>query len=269
LEQAVYSARRSGARLAAERADGDPFASQIDVTDRKRRELSVSEARDRFEAEVQRRTVELREAMAELEGALAARTVLFHEVNHRVKNNLQTISSLIGLQARRQPEGGVTSVLQTLFQRVEALSMVHRRLYAAEDESGFEVVEFTRELAASLVGHAGDGLELEFRACPVVVHAGKATPLALLINEMLGCAIDAAAPNGRVVVDVDCENGVLRLGFFHDGASEVLSPAGPPSFERTLVETVCRQLQAGFTAETADGRSRLQVIVPVNRLQDE
>lgn len=245
------------------------FGSQIDVTDRKRRERIMSEDRDRFEGEVQRRTAELRGAMGELERALAARTVLLHEVNHRVKNNLQTISSLIGLEARRQPEGPVKSVLHTMLQRVEALSMVHRRLYAAEDEPGFEVADFARELAASKAARAGEGVKLEFRASPVVVHAGKAAPLALLINELLRCALETSAPNGRVVVEVERANGSFRLEVAHDGASEAFCAPGSASFERTLVETLCRQLQAEFTMSHDADRSRLRVIVPVHRLQDE
>jgi len=124
------------------------FGSQLDVTDKKRRELEVRTEKARIEEIVERRTAELREA-------LEAKTVLLHEVDHRVKNNLQLISSLITMQARRIGDAETRASLMSMLSRVDALSTVHRRLYQSDDVSTFDVAQFARDLATDLVAASG------------------------------------------------------------------------------------------------------------------
>ena len=104
------------------------FASQLDVTDRKRSEHRITADKERFEKAVKERT-------RELEDALEAQTTLLHEVDHRVKNNLQMISSLIIMQSRTIKDEATKQSLTTMLERIEALSTVHRRLYQSKDVS--------------------------------------------------------------------------------------------------------------------------------------
>ena len=97
------------------------FASQLDFTNIKSKEAKLAQARHTAEEEVAWRT-------AALTDALRAKTALVHEVDHRVKNNLLTIASIVKLQARMTENDVVERTLMSVLNRVEALSTVQRKL---------------------------------------------------------------------------------------------------------------------------------------------
>ena len=221
------------------------FASQVDVTARKEAERSLIEARDRLEAAVEARTADLREALEQ-------KTLLLHEVDHRVKNNLQLISTLITLQSRRIADASVRASLKDMLERVTALAAVHRQLYQAEDVTSFDVSAFLGELAADL--HAASGREdicLELDLSHAEIAADRAAPVALLVNELLTNAIKHAFPDGRA--------GRLRVGSRLDGGrihvviedDGVGSSGEAEGFGTTVIRTLARQLRAELTIEDA------------------
>lgn len=158
------------------------FASQVDMTSRKEAELRAEQARSDIEHAVRERT-------RDLEASLAAQRELIHEVDHRVKNNLQLISALI-LMEMRSTETTREASLEILRERVEALSSVHRRFYRDGGSDRFDIAAFVREFAAealkSRVG-ADDGLELD--VVPAAVPAALASPIALVASELIRVAI--------------------------------------------------------------------------------
>ena len=124
------------------------FASQLDVTDRVDAQMRTQNEKEHFEREVARRTRELSEA-------LAAKTMLVHEVDHRVKNNLQMVASLLTMQTRSITDPAARDAMKSMLTRVEALGTVHKRLYQSHDVERFDVAEFARELATDLVRGSG------------------------------------------------------------------------------------------------------------------
>ena len=102
------------------------FASQVDVSDKREAQAELQRSRDELEAEVQRRT-------SDLQAALDQKTVLLHEVDHRVKNNMQVVSSLVLLKARRVRDAAAQQVLNNMAERISALATMHRLLYPAGD----------------------------------------------------------------------------------------------------------------------------------------
>ncbi len=94
------------------------FASQMDVTERVTAQETIAKQKAIIEQEVQRRT-------ADLNAALDAKTVLLHEIDHRVKNNLTMIGSLLRLQARSVSDPVFSSRLNAMLERVDALATVH------------------------------------------------------------------------------------------------------------------------------------------------
>src|SRR5450432_3372033 len=95
-----------------------------------------------------------------LEAALAQKTALLEEVDHRVKNNLQLIASLILLQSRRTADEAARAALKSVLERVTAVATVHRRLFQG-DPSRLEVADFVRDLTSDLAAAAGrDDLEI-------------------------------------------------------------------------------------------------------------
>lgn len=120
------------------------FASQMNVTDRITAEQVAIARRQEIEHEVAART-------ADLQHALDAKTVLLHELDHRVKNNLAMVGSLLRLQSRAAADPEIAKHLEDTVQRVDALGIVHRRLYQSSDITRFDVGVFLHSLAADLV----------------------------------------------------------------------------------------------------------------------
>ncbi len=166
------------------------FASQLDFTNVKSREADLAAARHRAEEEVAKHT-------EKLEAALAAKTLLVHEVDHRVKNNLLTMASIVKLQARKTKNEVHKQVLMSVLNRIEALSTVQRKLFTLEDVSRFDIADVAKEMVTDLVGAIGrEDIRLTLDLHPVYVPAVKATPLSLIVNELVGDAIKRGLSDG-------------------------------------------------------------------------
>jgi PAS domain S-box-containing protein len=225
------------------------FSSQLNITDRKEAEERVRAEKDRFEQAVQERT-------AELQGALEAQTALLHEVDHRVKNNLQMISSLIVMQSRTIPDETIRASLRTMLERVEAMATVHRRLYQSEDVSRFDLGDFSRDLVGDLVAASGKPIKVDFQLGNVDLPAERAAPVALIVNELVTNAIKHAFPDGRdgrIAISVVQEGDLCRIEVRDDGPGMdgAQPPANSSSFGMKLIRALGKQL--GGQVEWRDG----------------
>jgi two-component sensor histidine kinase len=216
-----------------------------------------------LEAAVEVRTRDLREALEQ-------RTALLHELDHRVKNNLQLISSLMLLQARRTDDPAVRAALDGMLERLHAIATVHRRLFQNEDVQRFDLAEFVRDLVADLAGDAPPGLTFKCTLKPVEVPASRAASLALLIDELVVNAIRHAFPDGRagrVLIAAHKTDGMLRIEITDDGVG-MPDPTGGTEDERrgfglTIVELLGRQLRASIRREDAQPGLRTVVTLPL------
>ena len=216
--------------------------------------LQGSEA---IEAEIVRRT-------RPLEEALERTRALLHEVDHRVKNSLQVISSLMLLKARRAADPAVQQALHAMTERMSALATMHRLLSAASDPSRFDLKSFVGEFVEDLgTGLSDDRIALRSAVEPMALPSGQATPLALLINELAANALEHAFPDGRtgtVLIGASRHGDVLRLIVEDDGIG--LAGAGPDGFGRALIGMLVRQLRGTLTLEDADPGTRAVVAFP-------
>lgn len=242
------------------------FASQHDVTDKKAREQTARERADDLEAAVEARTRELQSSVEQVLAEARAKTVLLHEVDHRVKNNLQMIGALIGMQAKRTADPAAAAALRSVLSRVEAVATVHRRLYQGDDVGRFDVSAFARDLATDLVSKAGRAeVALAFDLTPVEITKDKAAPLALVVNELVSNAVRHAfrERGGRILVRVRPEADELVVGIEDDGVGMPGQELGRGSFGRTVVELLARQLQAQVIWQPADPGTRATVRMPL------
>lgn len=174
---------------------------------------------------------------------------VLREVDHRVKNNLQMIASLIQLQVRRTEDEAVRTALRTVLGRVGAVATVHRRLFQG-DPSRFDAAEFLRDLATDMAGQAGrDDIRIQLELAPVTLPAGSAAPFALVANELLDNALRHAFPGhgGTVCLWLEGEGGG-RLTVADDGVG---LGARPDGFGLTVVRLLCRQLRGELSLEDA------------------
>ncbi|GJD37560.1 Blue-light-activated histidine kinase 2 [Methylobacterium aerolatum] len=189
--------------------------------------------------------------VTERRDALQLKTALLHEVDHRVKNNLQMVTALISMQAATITDPIVQQSLGTMMQRIEALSTVHRRLYQSDDVTRFSVAEFVHDIVSDLVSASGRrdiGVRLDLE--PTTVLADKAAPLVLMVNEVVTNALKHAFTGGRsgtVTAAVKRIEGRLRIEIADDGVGMSPQPDGVTSFGKTLVHMLARQLRADVT----------------------
>ena len=236
------------------------FAAQADMTEKHRLELAMRGTNDELERQVGERT-------ADLEHALAQKTALLHEVDHRVKNNLQVISSLMLLKARRTPAGDAQDALQGMADRIGALSTAHRMLYSAGDVSHFDLSDFASDFLADVNAAVdSDRTRIEAEVESVSVAAAMAAPLALLIHELTANAIRHAFPDarpGRITVVAQRRESDLDIIISDDGVGLTDAAPNPAGFGRNLVEMLVRQLRGRVTwLDNAPG-TRVEVRVPL------
>ena len=216
------------------------FASQLDVTDRVEAQQIINDQKALVEREVERRTADLRTA-------LEAKTILLHEVDHRVKNNLTMIGSLLRLQVRTIEEPAIAAKLDSMLERVDALAVVHRQLYQSSDISKFDIGGFASSLATDVVGASGrTDIELSIDAHPMFVDAANASALGLILNEILTNAIKHGFANGRpghlsVRVDNEAGRGIIRIC---DDGPGLPSNARSRSIGTALITRLSRQASA-------------------------
>ncbi len=153
--------------------------------------IVLRQAHTDLEAMVAARTAELRQTIEQ-------KTALLHEVDHRVKNNLQLIASLLLLQTRRETDPAVRKALCSMLERINAVATVHRRLFQSDDVAMFDIAAFVRDLADDTLGASGrTDIKINLDTEQVQVPATLAAPLALVVNELLINAINHGFPPGR------------------------------------------------------------------------
>jgi two-component sensor histidine kinase len=141
------------------------------------------------------------------------------EIHHRVKNNLQTVASLLRLQARRVPGPEVRAALEESERRIRSIALVHETLSLERggvvdfDQVAAEVIALVRE------GLVGPGIELELEGSAGPLIAEVATPLAMVMTELVQNSVDHAfgEEGGRIGIQLDRQDGRLLLEVRDDG----------------------------------------------------
>jgi len=219
------------------------FASQMDVSDRVAAQSALNDQKEIVEREVVRRTADLR-------AALDAKDILLHEVDHRVKNNLTMIGSLLRLQVRTIDDPSVALKLDSMLERVDALAVVHRQLYQSSDIGRFDIGSFSENLVSDVVGSSGrSDITVDVEAQPLFVDAANASALGLIINEILTNAVKHAFDDGRsgrlsLMVSGGEDHGIIRIC---DDGPGMPSTKRSKSIGTALIARLAKQARAEAT----------------------
>ncbi|MCB1910086.1 MAG: PAS domain S-box protein [Rhodocyclaceae bacterium] len=172
------------------------------------------------------------------ERALEEKTVLLHEIHHRVKNNLQVISSLLNLQSRGA-SGDVAAALAESQGRIKAMALIHQLLYERKDFSSVDIAEYLRRLCG-LLSESYRSVRPRFRFVleaeeGVCVSLKRAVPCGLLVNELVTNALKHAFPEprtGQVLVSLQRDDDGFTITVADDGIG--LPPEVVPGVTRSL-----------------------------------
>ncbi len=173
---------------------------------------------------MERMAASLEQQTKELEDVVEQRGALLREIHHRVKNNLQIIVSLLNLQAGRLEDEGARAALYEARRRINALALVHRSLYEAEDLRYVNMRPFLEELVRNLadVSRVSDQpITAEVRCEELSFSPDQAAPLALFVTEAITNAYKHAftgRDSGRIEIVLSCVDDQCRVEVIDDGA---------------------------------------------------
>lgn len=210
-------------------------------------------------------TSDLASHEAELEQGLARQTRLTREVHHRVKNNLQVVSSLINLHARGANDPAVTAAYASIQRRVDALAVVHRNHYAElEENRGVGLRALIGELASNLRATAPPDaahMAITLDVMPAFATQDVAVPVAFLITELVELVM-ACDPGGRAAIALHpCDSPGRALLIIDAPSLNAEVCAGHPTMDRfrRIIEGLARQLRAKLTHDEQAGRYSIEI----------
>ncbi|MFO1071599.1 MAG: histidine kinase dimerization/phosphoacceptor domain -containing protein [Geminicoccaceae bacterium] len=230
----------------------------LDAAPSELRELA--QTLSRMAARVRRRELEL-------EASLAEKDLLLREVHHRVKNNLQIVSSLLNLRAQRLHSLAARDEVRQAQMRVAAMTLVHRRLYEDDDIRTIDLGGLLEDLCR-LLDEANDrrqaAIELKVVAEPVQTPPDQAIPLALLVTEAVTNAFKHAFPPdlaGRIEVSLARSGQRALLSVSDDGVG-LAGGADAGGMGVTLMRMLAKQAGGNLVLLEAQG-TRIELEFPV------
>jgi two-component sensor histidine kinase/putative methionine-R-sulfoxide reductase with GAF domain len=199
-------------------------------------------------------------AVALEHGRAVMRGVLAQEIHHRVKNNLQTVASLLRLQARSADAIDPREALEHSVNRILAIAAVHELLTERREED-VELGDLIERLRAMLLQGVGAGKEVAAELTPVTLPGARATALALVFAELLQNALEHGG--GRISVELARRDGDVVLAIADDGGGVGDgSPAAGTGL--SIVRALVRDELRGTLELTSGPGTRAEVVFPAS-----
>ncbi|WP_255503731.1 sensor histidine kinase [Methanothermobacter sp. KEPCO-1] len=197
---------------------------------------------------------DIREAEEEI---LREKEVLLREIHHRVKNNLQIISSLLNLQLSRIGDEELRKIVRESQGRIKAMAMIHEHLYQSESLERVNFREYVEKLVGDIIISHGVSVRKDLEIEDIELDLDTAIPLGLLINELVTNSIKYAFPEGRGTITIGMRkaDGSVELVVADDGVGlpEDIDPSSTDTLGLKLVSLLTDQLNGKMTLDVEGG----------------
>jgi PAS domain S-box-containing protein len=205
---------------------------------------------------------ERKAAEDKIKASLQEKELLLQEIHHRVKNNLQVISSLLRLQSRHINDPEALEIFKESQKRVSSIALVHEKLYQSEDMASINFADYIATLSRDIFSfstNSSQNIKLNLDLEEHFLNIETAIPCGLIINELLTNSLKHAFPNGG--------NGEIYLGFHGKsngiititvadngiGLSPNINIANPDTFGLQLVYFLKKQIKGNIDLDVDNG----------------
>lgn len=184
---------------------------------------------------------------------------LLKEIHHRIKNNLETISSLLSLQIAKIDNRHFQQVLEETYNRVQSMGLIHLQLYREENLKGVEMKQFFERLGRFILDtfDAKNRIDFDIEMAPLELDVDMAIPIGLIVNELISNSLKYAFPdqeNGRILISLYEKEDALFLEVADNGVG-IVSNSTPQGtgFGSELISLLTRQLDGKMTLVKSPG----------------
>ena len=194
--------------------------------------------------------------------SLEEKEVLLKEIHHRVKNNLQIITSLLSLQSGKISDEYLLNEFKDCESRVKSMALIHEKLYRSSDLSRIDIGAYVESLTKYLIHSFNIDLtriNLELVVDPIFLNVDKAVPCGLIINELVSNSLKYAFPGeskGTILIKLERKDDNQLSLIVSDngiGMSNNFDIKNMNSLGLQLVETLTRQLGASLDIQNNNG----------------
>lgn len=203
---------------------------------------------------------------------IGQKQTMMRELHHRVKNNLQVLSSIIGLQQHRTEDEQSRLVLLAIEHRLHAMMLIHQDLYGEQIDSQLDMGKYIRALAENLLlsyGLSGKKMQLSVSADPLLLDADRALSLGFICNEVISNAFKHAfhgVKDPQLTIRLVCEAETVLLSIADNGSGmpDEINISQSNSFGIRLIQLLAGDLRASFSFITGTAGTRFELKFPLN-----
>jgi len=205
---------------------------------------------------------EQKRAEEQCRASLEEKETLLRELHHRVKNNLQLVSSILVLQAQHARDPAAFAAYNEIQNRIRSMALIHAKLYQAEYLAKIHFTKYLQELITALIhsyGLSADRVSVTLNSPGMMLDLNTAVPLGLIINELVSNCLKHAFPRNRrgdILLDLHAEDDgsyLLRVADNGVGLPEDLDITNTATLGLKLVNTLVEQLKGTIQLERGAG----------------
>ncbi|MDH5656002.1 MAG: PAS domain S-box protein [Spirochaetia bacterium] len=206
-----------------------------------------------------------------IKSSLNEKEILLKEIHHRVKNNLQIISSLLYLQSSTY-EPSVQKIFHESQNRVSSMALIHEKLYQSNDLSHIPFKEYMNDLAYTLISSFGmqEGIQVEISGDEIMLDIVSAVPCGLIINEIISNSMKHAFPDKKGTISLSFHQNhdmyVLQISDDGKGIPENFHTKKESSLGIKLIESLTEQIEGNLIYPEPHKKTVFEISFPVKEI---
>lgn len=191
--------------------------------------------------------------------SLSEKETLLKEIHHRVKNNLQVISSLLSLQSRYIEDEKAQEAVNEGQNRVKSMALIHQKLYQHDNLMGVDVLDYVQNLTSALKAAYGidqEKVEIVYEVEKLSIDVDTLIPIGLILNELISNAFKHAFPedtSGELLIRLKSIEERLELSVLDDGVGTTKDLSKSDSFGIRMIRSLARKLEAEVKYDQDEG----------------